>query len=92
MDVTSETPIKPEEQLEEVFSDMIVDLTQESIRMDMTLSKVDRLVQLVNSESQDQESKLSLIKGFFSKDIKVFIIQFSPFSLIFSFKNNYLEF
>lgn len=72
MDVTSEKPIKPGEKLEEVFSDLIVGLTQESIRMDMTMSKVERLVQLVSSENVAEGSKPDLIQGFFSKDIKVF--------------------
>ena len=70
LDVSSEEAVPVEKLLLDAYLPLWKDFAAKSIRLDDTLSKVDKLVQLAESKNQSMPNEEKILK-FFEKDIQV---------------------
>lgn len=68
LDVSSDRPVPVRELLLEAFLPKWKDFAAQSIRLDGTLSKVDKLVQLAETETTNESER---VLRFFAQDIQV---------------------
>lgn len=76
LDITSEDPVPILDLLLKAFKDRAKDFKDQNIRMDFTLSKVDKLVELVHLKTEENDSDVTFLREFFQRDVEVFIYIF----------------